>query len=123
MDKKSQRTESLKLVLSQVSRELDGLATLSEQIQLTIGELIEQDSGEVSDAFYQLQGLDLLGQSVTAIAEFVDALAIATPNDIFVDARQAAQSVRLWELRARLALEPGDLDPNDSSDTGGIALF
>jgi len=115
--------EPANIVLIRASIELQNMVLLSDHIQAVVSGLIEENGAEPSDALYQLQSLDRLRQTIAGIAEFIGSLATDVPPYWSVDAKHAARSVSLSDLRARLTGEPDASAATPATDAGGCALF
>jgi hypothetical protein len=104
--------QPLSRTLSACASELAALADRCETLQAGLAPALQTGA-----AIEEAQTLDLLTQSIAAVADYIHALAANLPADWHVDARPAAAIVPLAELAWRLAggalhapPESGELD-------------
>ena len=91
---------SVRDLLSQVSRELEGSAILTGDCQLLISEIA---TAEMSNSVIErLQGVDLLAQTLVELSQLLMRAAAACPADLILS-DSLLKSVRLAALRDRLA--------------------
>jgi hypothetical protein len=105
---------SLSRTLGACADELAALAALSQQLQTDLSPALQTLSA-VEDA----QALDLLTQSLGAIADYLIDLAAGLPPDWLIDPRDAVARVSLAEMARRLA----GAHASDGQDSGELELF
>jgi len=86
-----------------VQVELTRLAAVANDIQETFGAALVQAARSHPESLGKAQGLDLLAQHLSGVADFLEALAPHLPADWSVDPVPAARTVRLSDLSDRLA--------------------
>jgi hypothetical protein len=89
--------------LDRTSTELRKLASVTDGIQHIVSQMLLDHRAKDLTSLIELQRLDLLSQSLGAIADFLEALAAKTPPHWSLDVKSASQSVKLAELALRLA--------------------
>lgn len=109
-----QALQPLSRTLGACAGELAALADRCEALQAGLAPALQTGA-----AIEEAQTLDLLTQSLAAVADYLHALSTALPADWLVDAGQAASIVPLTELAWRLA--GGVLHP--PPETGELDLF
>jgi len=107
-------------VLETISAELRELATSVDGLEALVGNLVVAGGFGGSQSVYEFQTLDRLRQSISGIADFLDAARIV-PGDCRVDAVKASQSVTLTALSRRLAMQKDDEGSVDAC--GSLELF
>jgi hypothetical protein len=104
--------QPLSRTLGACAGELAALADVCEGLQAGLAPALQSGA-----AIEEAQTLDLITQTLAAVAEYLAMIAAGLPHDWTVDARLAASAVPLTELAARLAggalhapPESGELD-------------
>jgi hypothetical protein len=104
--------QPLSRTLGACAGELAALADRCEALQAGLAPALQTGA-----AIEEAQTLDILTQSLAAVADYLHTLAADVPNEWVVDASSAAAAVRLTELAKRLAggallppPESGELD-------------
>ena len=104
--------QPLSRTLGACAGELAVLADLCEALQAGLAPALQSGA-----AIEEGQTLDLLTQTLAAIADYLNVLAVALPSDWKIDAAAAATIVPLTDLARRLTggacrppAEPGELD-------------
>ena len=104
--------QPLSRTLGACAGELAALADRCESLQAGLAPALQSGA-----AIEEAQTLDILTQSLAAVADYLHALSADLPVDWVVDASPAAAAVRLSELAKRLAggappaaAEAGELD-------------
>ena len=87
---------------SATSEELVKLQRKSESVQNALSELIADGGIGHSKYITDLQSLDYLTQSLTALSEFWEGLALGTPEDWSLNTQELANKVKLKSLSDRL---------------------
>src|SRR5215510_14933875 len=89
--------------LDRTSNELRKLASVADNVQHIVGQMLRDHRADDIKSLIELQHLDYLRQSISAIADFLEALSASTPAHWSLDTKSASQSVKLSELAMRLA--------------------
>jgi hypothetical protein len=108
-------------LLRQLARELDALQRMAAEMECAVDGMIERHAGTLDAASMRnLQLLDILGQSLQALATFAgNAAALASPA-WRLDGGAAAADLTLASLAQRLAAGEGDAA---SAAADGVELF
>lgn len=109
-----QAHQPLTRTLGACAGELAALADRCEALQAGLAPALQSGA-----AIEEAQTLDMLTQSLAAVADYLHALAADIPKDWVVDAGPATSAVRLTELAKRLA--GGALLP--APESGELDLF
>jgi hypothetical protein len=110
----SHSLQPLSRTLGACASELAALADRCEALQAGLAPALQSGA-----AIEEAQTLDLLTQSVAAVADYLHALSTTLPADWQVDAGPAASIVPLTELARRLAGGPLQAPP----EAGELDLF
>jgi hypothetical protein len=89
--------------LNRTSRELLKFVDLISDLEDAVGDAIAGVGSARKVQIKELQKLDHVRQLIVGAADFLHALTLDMPADWRVDARKAAQSVRLGDLAGRLS--------------------
>lgn len=89
-------------ILTTVSAEVRMLSDMASDMQDLIGNLVVAGAFGGSQSLYQLQSLDRLCQNLGAVADFLASVADSSSKDWKVDVSEAARSVKLADVCARL---------------------
>ncbi|MEJ0096639.1 MAG: hypothetical protein WDN46_25510 [Methylocella sp.] len=95
-------------VLGRVGHELAHLARLLEHFESIAAPLALEAARRDVDLMREMQGLDHIGQKLSALADFLAALAPAASKRWMVHPSAAARVVRLADLAARLGFSDGN---------------
>jgi len=114
--------QPLSAILARLSDVLSEMTFLSDQLQSITGDLLD-DPDRVSDAVYQLQGLDRLHQTIAGLASYTRALAADAPATVCLRTGRASGCIHLPDLRARLNGDPTFDAANHGGDAGGVSIF
>ena len=108
-------------LLRQLAQELEALQHMSAEIETAIDEVIERQTGTLdASGMRKLQLLDILNQSLVALAAFAaGAAALASPA-WRIDGAAAAADLRLAGLAQRLSSGGGDAG---AAPDNGVELF
>lgn len=110
----SKTLQPLSRTIGACAGELAALADRCEALQAGLAPALQSGA-----AIEEAQTLDLLTQTLAAVADYLHALSANLPADWQVDAAQAAAIVPLTELAWRLAGGPMHTPP----ETGELDLF
>jgi hypothetical protein len=94
--------ESLPEVLMRIVSELHDVAYLVERIEPQISNTENPGGLEEADRVKVLQGIDLAVQKTRGLAEFVDTITAAIPEDWLVDTTIALSLVKLADMKKAL---------------------
>ena len=108
-------------LLTRISLELRLLGTSIGGVELAVQHLAARAAKADAGAIRDLQGIDLIGQSVQNLAEFMACLAREVPTDWSIDIEPALHSISLQAIANRLVKsanapapeahhQPGDFD-------------
>jgi hypothetical protein len=109
-------------LLRRMGHELRDLTHTVERLQLAVGRLV---SGGVrdSDAVHELQHFDRLGQTLSAIADFAEALGGDAPAQWLLNPHSASRAVLLSDLAARLVSQLETTPVSNSCIAGEFEFF
>lgn len=91
-------------LLRRMAHELRHLTPVVDNLQTLVGDLVSANGVRDSDVAHQLQQFDSLGQTLSAIADFAEALSGDAPRDWLLNPHSASRAVLLSDLAARLVL-------------------
>jgi hypothetical protein len=109
--------------LDRTSNELRKLASVTDSVQHLVGQMLLDHRAKDLASLLELQRLDHLGQSIAAIADFLEALAAGTPPHWSLDVKSASKSVKLSELALRLASATESGPAAHAASVGDCELF
>jgi hypothetical protein len=89
-------------ILGRMAQELRDLARTVDQLQDTVGRMTTRQLARDGETMRELQNFDRLGQTLSGVANFAEALGLAAAADWAVDPQSAARAVHLSDLAARL---------------------
>ena len=92
----------LPFVFEQIGMELTAIADAVHLVEETIGEMVATGPENTKNAILSLQKIDMISQSLRAIANFSMSLSRSIPEEWQVDAPAAAKGVLLSDLARRL---------------------
>jgi hypothetical protein len=116
-------TAPVAATLDRTSHELRKLASVTDSVQHIVSQLFLDHKANDLASLIELQRLDLLSQSIGAIADFLQALAADTPPHWSLDVKSAARCVKLSELAQRLAPMAEAHPGNHVAPLGDCELF
>ena len=116
-----QRRISMETLLTRISLELHLLGTSIGGVELAVQHLAARTSEVDTGAIRDLQNIDLIGQTVQNLAEFIACLAREVPADWPIGIEPALRSISLQAVANRLVMpadapapeahhQPGDFD-------------
>lgn len=94
--------EPISQLLTRASAELRDMASVTDDLEALVGNLVLAGSFGTSNSIYDLQKLDLLRQSIAGIADFLDGICRSSHPGWTVDSNSAAETVKLAGLSERL---------------------
>src|SRR5260370_38092368 len=89
-------------LLRRMAQELRHLTPVVDNLQLLVGRLVSASMIQDSSTAHQLQHFDSLGQTLSAIADFAEALSADAPPEWLLNPHSASRAVLLSDLAARL---------------------
>jgi hypothetical protein len=89
-------------LLQRIADELRDLTEVVDDLQTLVARLVAASAIRDADAMRELQKFDRLGQNLSGVANFAEALGESAPEDWLVNPQSASRSVHLSELAARL---------------------
>lgn len=106
-------------ILGRVARELRAAAVSTDRLHCLVEGVAWHDVKEKHELIRSAQAIDAIEQTLSALSDFVCALAALAPRQWEVAGAAASRHVRLAELAARLADRPQP----ESTDSGGESEF
>ena len=95
-------------LLSQLSHELGALQLMAADMEATVDDMIERHAGVLDARSIQnLQLLDILNQTLLALAQFAANTAGLAPPDARIDGLAAVHGIKLASLAQRLSRGAG----------------
>lgn len=110
-------------VLKQISAELTAIADTVGTVEETISRIAHGGGGTDHNMMRDLQNIDMISQSLKAIADYSKCISQSAPEDWAVDTSAAAKSVLLADLARRLSCAPRQVDWGNSSRSGEWEVF
>jgi hypothetical protein len=89
-------------LLRRMAQELRHLTPVVDNLQLLVGRLVSVSIIQDGAMAHQLQHFDSLGQTLSAIADFAEALGGDAPADWLLNPHSASRAVLLSDLAERL---------------------
>ena len=89
-------------LLRRMAQELRHLTPVVDNLQLLVGRLVSASMIQDGATARQLQHFDSLGQTLSAIADFAEALSGDAPSEWLLNPHSASRAVLLSDLAARL---------------------
>ena len=112
----------LAALLTQLSQELGALHLMAADMEATVDDMIERHAGVLDARSIQnLQLLDILNQTLLALARFAANAAALSPRHWEVDGTAAVSDIRLASLAQRLARAAGEGE--SAMPAGACELF
>jgi hypothetical protein len=96
------RAMSVAELLRRMAQELRQLTPVVDNLQSLVGRLVSANVLQDTGMAHQLQHFDSLGQTLSAIADFAEALGGDAPPEWLLDPHSASRAVLLSDLAARL---------------------
>jgi len=105
----------LSVLLTQLSHELGALQLMAADMEATVDDMIERHAGVLDARSIQnLQLLDILNQTLLALAQFAANTAGLVPPECKVDGHAAVAGIKLASLAQRLARGAGHAVKDES---------
>jgi hypothetical protein len=100
------RPEAMTAILDRVAAELREAAAKTDRLHCLVEGVAWHNVKEKHEIIRSAQAIDALEQTLSALSDFVSALAELTPRQWEVAGQSASRRVRLAELAARLSDRP-----------------
>lgn len=110
-------------VLKQISAELTAIADTVGTVEETISRIANEGGAKDHNMMRDLQNIDIISQSLKAIAGYSDCISQNAPEDWAVDTSEAAKSVLLADLARRLSCAPRPVNWGNSGHSGEWEVF
>lgn len=111
----------LAALLTQLSHELGALQLMAADMEATVDDMIERHAGVLDARSIQnLQLLDILNQTLLALAQFSANAAALAARDWQIDGAAAVSSITLASLAQRLSRAAGE---TGRGDAGAFEMF
>jgi hypothetical protein len=107
-------------ILGRLARELREAAANTDRLHCLVEGVAWRDVEEKHELIRSAQAIDSIEQTLSALSDFVDALAELAPRQWQVAGAAASRHVRLAELAARLADRP---QPQGAAPSSGDSEF
>lgn len=117
------RTMPVADLLQRIAEELRDLSLVVDDLQSLVGRLVSASAIRDSDAMRELQNFDRLGQNLSGVASFAEALGAAAPGDWLLNPHPASRAVLLSDLAARLVSQPGREPADNLAGAGELEFF
>ncbi len=110
-------------LLRRMSQELRDLTHTVEKLQHVVGRLFSGSAVRECNAMHELQHFDRLGQSLSAIADFAEALSGDAPTEWHLNPHSASRVVLLSDMAARLVSQLEVVSGPDGYVAGELEFF
>ncbi len=110
-------------VLKQISVELVAIADSVGMVEETVSRIAHGGGTKDHNMMRDLQNIDMITQSLKAIADYSNCISQSAPEDWAVDTSVATSSVLLADLAKRLSCAPRQVDWGNSSRSGEWEIF
>ncbi|WP_158814581.1 hypothetical protein [Methylocapsa sp. S129] len=117
------RTMPVADLLQRIADELRDLTQVVDNLQSLVGRLVAASAIRDGDAMRELQNFDRLGQNLSGVANFAEALGGAAPEDWLVNPHSASRAVHLSDLAARLVSQGARGPASDPAGAGELEFF
>jgi hypothetical protein len=117
------RTIPVADLLQHIADELRDVTRVVDNLQLLVARLVAVSAIRDGDVMRELQDFDRLGQTLSGVANFAEALGLAAHADWSVNPHQAAHAVHLSDLAARLVSRQEKTAPIGSVGAGELEFF
>jgi hypothetical protein len=117
------RTIPVADLLKHIADELRDVTQVVDDLQLLVARLVAVSAIRDGDVMRELQNFDRLGQTLSGVANFAEALGLAADGDWSVNPHSAARAVHLSDLAARLVSRQENAPANSSVGAGELEFF
>jgi hypothetical protein len=117
------RTIPVADLLKHIAEEIRDVTQVVDDLQLLVARLVEVSAIRDGDVMRQLQNFDRLGQTLSGVANFSEALGLAAHADWSVNPQSAARAVHLSDLAARLVSRQEKAPATGSAGAGEFEYF
>jgi hypothetical protein len=117
------RTIPVADLLKHIAEELRDVTQVVDDLQLLVARLVAVSAIRDGDVIRELQNFDRLGQTLSGVANFAEALGVAAHADWSVNPHSAARAVHLSDLAARLVSRQEKAATASSVGAGELEFF
>jgi hypothetical protein len=117
------RTIPVADLLQHIADELRDVTRVVDNLQLLVARLVAVSAIRDGDVMRELQDFDRLGQTLSGVANFAEALGLAAHPDWAVNPHPAAHAVHLSDLAARLVSRQEKTAPTGAVGAGELEFF
>jgi hypothetical protein len=117
------RTIPVADLLKHIAEELRDVTQVVDDLQLLVARLVAVSAIRDGDVMRELQNFDRLGQTLSGVANFAEALGLAAHGDWSVNPQSAARAVHLSDLAARLVSRQEKAATTGSVGAGELEFF
>ena len=110
-------------LLRRMAQELRHLTPVVDNLQLIVGRLVSASMIKDSSIAHQLQHFDSLAQTLSAIADFAEALSGDAPQEWLLNPHSASRAVLLSDLAQRLVSHLESPPEVTASAAGELEFF
>jgi hypothetical protein len=110
-------------LLRHIAEELRDVTQVVDDLQLLVARLVAVSAIRDSATMRELQNFDRLGQTLSGVANFAEALGQAAAADWAVDPQPAARAVHLSDLAARLVSRREKVGVSGGVGAGELEFF
>jgi hypothetical protein len=117
------RTIPVADLLRHIAEELRDVTQVVDDLQLLVARLVAVSAIRDGDVMRELQNFDRLGQTLSGVANFAEALGLAADADWSVNPHSAARAVHLSDLADRLVSRQEKAATTSSVGAGELEFF
>jgi hypothetical protein len=110
-------------VLQQMNVELEGLAHALGKVEHTVAGMVAKSGGGHREMLPDLQRIDSIVQTLTALAAFSQRLSTLVPGGLHVDVHSAVKSLLLSDVAGRLRGSHGHAGSSSEWASGDAEFF
>lgn len=110
-------------VLRQISVELIAIADTVGMVEETVSRIANGNAAKDNHMMRDLQNIDMISQSLKAIAGYSDCISQSASEDWAVDTSVATKAVLLADLARRLSCAPRPVNWGNSGRSGEWEVF
>ena len=115
---------SARALLRNVAAELHALKLEGERLEHAIGHALLSDNPSTKETFANLQGIDLIVQTLGELGDYVEGLSSLVDGKEFVDVGSLVSGVSLRKLAVSLLYgKPNSVDLSRGLSSGDVDLF
>jgi hypothetical protein len=110
-------------LLHRIAEELRDLTEVVDGLQTLVGRLVAASAIQGEGAMRELQEFDRLGQNLSGVANFAQALGDSASREWLLNPQIASRAVHLSELAARLTSRRRREPPSQAVGAGELEFF